>query len=555
MAKTISRESLGYAVLLIILCTIASLAAWETISFLNGKLSDIDYNIVTISIWSLTLGFMLIAGAFGLWATNFAAEAESRRRVSKLIETMDYILDGLIAVNAKGYITGANSTAHSLASSNNINKQTLIDTFNCLSPEDVKLLTDKNNLYEIERSLFIDKKFRTLRFRSQPTKGLSLILLSDVTFMREQKYQQRQNAQLKLIGEIAKGVANDFDNLLCGIAANATILQKFSPNIPESKMSAKEITSAAEKGTLLARKLNELSKSSSVSNSSRLPSTYIQSAVDNLHTVLSDEWRITSNIKPLFPISLTGSKLEQVILNLGIIVADLLGKAGTLFVYANPLPEDAPQPLKERCACIITICASKNNDNPIETENTTSKYDNPGVMLSVIRSLIMEAGGSLEAINIPNQQYAFKIGLAHGQKPARVATASNLSEQFSNHILNWPIFLATSDNKYAELETALHSHLVKITKVTNIIALLGKIDKEDNDFKILIFDDQLAEHETETVLKTITKLCPDMGILVLVEDPYIQPLRLSANITFINENSTPDKIIMKMIEIEKAAGV
>ncbi len=553
MAKTISRESLGYAILLIILCAIASLAAWQTISFLSNKLLAADYNIATISIWSLTLGFMLIAGAFGLWATSFAAEAESRRRVSKLIETMDYILDGLIAIDAKGFITGANVAAHNLVSSDNINKQPLIDIFKCLSPDDIKLLTDKNNLNEIERSLFVDKSFQTLRFRSQPTKGLSLILISDVTFMQEQKDQRRQDAQLKLIGEIAKGVANDFDNLLCGIAANATILQKFSPNTPELQMSAKGITSAAEKGTLLARKLNDLSNSSSPVNSSRLPATYIQTAVDNLHTVLSDDWQIASSIEPLSPTSLTGSKLEQVILNLGIIVADLLGKPGTLFINASPIPDNSSQILKERCTSIITICASEDNNIPIQTTTITNEYENPGVILSVIRSLIMEVGGSLESVNIANRQYAFKVCLPHGQTIIKTATASNLPEQFAGHIINWPILLAASDTKYNHLETTLLSYKVKVSKATSIITLLAEIEKPDNSYTILIFDEQLAENETEAVLKTITKLRPSMGVLVLAEDPFRQQANISDNITFVNENSTPDKIIMKMIDIEKTA--
>ena len=554
MFKTVSRESLGYAILLIILCTIASLAARETISFLSDKLSAVDYNIATISIWSLTLGFMLITGAFGLWATSFAAETESRRQVSKLIETMDYILDGLIAIDAKGRITGANAATHSLIGNNNLNKQPLIDIFSCLSPDDIKLLTNKNDPNEMERSLFIDKNLRILRFRSQPTKGLSLIIVSDVTFMQEQKDKQRQNAQLKLIGEIAKGVANDFDNLLCGIAANATILQKFSPNTPELQMSAKEITSAAEKGTMLARKLDDLSKSSSPPNSSRLPATYIQAAVDTLQTVLSDQWQITSNIEPLFPAALTGSKLEQVILNLGIIVADLLGQPGTLFINANPIPDDSPQTLQERCASIITICASEDNSPQIQTPNTTNVHNNPGVILSVIRSLIMELGGSLESVNIANRQHAFKICLPHGQMIIKTATTSNLPEQFADHIINWPIILATSDEKYNYLETTLLAYKVQVAKVSNIINLLGKIETKESSFDILIFDEQLAENETETVLKTITKLCPDMKVLLLAEAPSRQAVNISPNITFVNENSTPDKIIMKMIEIKKAVG-
>ena len=554
MAKNITRESLGYAVLLIVLCAIAALAAHETIAFLEEKLPSLaDYTIAATMIWTLTLGFMLISGAFGLWSVNFAAEAEGQRRVSKLVGTMNYILDGLITIDTRGNITGANAAALKLANSQNINKQPLIEVFSCLSPTDVKLLTNKNDLSEIEKTFFCNKKFRSLRFRSQPSKGLSLILISDVTFVQEQKDQRRQESQLQLIGEIAKGVANDFDNLLCGISADATILRKFSPNTPELQTSASRISASAEKGTLLARKLNDLAHSSSPTSSSRLPNTYIQAAIDKLQSVLSEEWNITRNIDSLLPASLTGSKLEQVILNLGIIVTDRLGYPGTLFVTAQPLPDDSPESLKERCSCIISICASENKTDPIQNSTaTTPDNDNQGVLLSLIRSLIMEAGGSLESSNIIGRQYTFIIGLAHGQGLEQTDTIATIPKELAQHIATHSILLATADKKHRQLKNSLLSYGARITEIDNIITLLVELDKSSSDFNTLIFDDQLAERETETILKTITKLRPNMAILVLAEDNSTQLNNNSTNIMFIKESSTTDEIIMGMIETDKA---
>ena len=553
MSKNITRESLGYAVLLIVLCAIAALAAHETIAFLDQKLLLADYTIAATMIWTLTLGFMLISGAFGLWSVNFAAEAEGQRRVSKLVGTMDYILDGLITIDTRGNITGANAAALNISGSQDINKQPLIKVFSCLSPDDIKLLTNKKDLSEIEKTFFCNKKFRSLRFRSQPSKGLSLILISDVTFVQEQKDQRRQETQLQLIGEIAKGVANDFDNLLCGISADATILRKFSPNTPELQTSAERISSSAEKGTLLARKLNDLANSSSPTNSSRLPNTYVQTAIDKLQTVLSEEWNIIRNIDPLLPTSLTGSKLEQVVLNLGIIVTDSLGQPGTLFVTAQTLPDDAPEPLKERCSCIITICASENRTGPLQNSvTTTTENDHQGVLLSIIRSLIMEAGGSLESSNIINRQYTFTIALAHGQESKNENTISVLPKELAQHIATRSVLLATADMKHSQLQDSLLSYGAKITEIDNIIALLVELDKSKSDFSTLIFDDQLAERETETILKTITKLRPDMVIIVLAEDANKHVHNSSANIMFITESATTDEIIMGMIETEKA---
>ncbi|MDA0991003.1 MAG: hypothetical protein O3A51_09655, partial [Verrucomicrobia bacterium] len=113
--KLITREATGYAVLLVILFAIASIAVWQTLSYLAGHLSGGDYAVTATLICVITFGFMLIAGAFGLWAVQFAAESESRRRIGRFVDAMDYLQDGLLAINEKAIVTGSNPAARDLA--------------------------------------------------------------------------------------------------------------------------------------------------------------------------------------------------------------------------------------------------------------------------------------------------------------------------------------------------------------------------------------------------------------------------------------------------------
>ena len=75
---------------------------------------------------------------------------------------------------------------------------------------------------------------KTFRFRSQPSSelhslGLRLIQISDVTLIRKQQQRQRQFARLQLVGNIAHGVAHDFNNILCSIAGYASLLGHLMP--------------------------------------------------------------------------------------------------------------------------------------------------------------------------------------------------------------------------------------------------------------------------------------------------------------------------------------
>ena len=547
----ISKEALSYAILLIILCSIAAIAAWETISYLSDKLSAHDFSVAALIIWSLTLGFMLIAGAFGLWTTNLAAKAESRRHISKLVETMNYILDGLIVINKKGIITGANEAACKLANTDILKNIHITSIFTCLSKTDIKKLTDRSALNEIECSMLLNNVYHIFRFRSQPSANLSLILISDVTILQEQKEHKRQEAQLQLIGEIAKGVANDFDTLLCSITANAAILSRFSPDTPQLQKPARDISNAADKGILLARKLNELAESSSPISSGRPPAMHIRTAAGNLLDILPDGWQLECNIGRLAPASLTGSKLEQVIINLGLIAADFLDTSGILTIDAQLLPEDAPQSLKERCSYTITVTAGQNNEEQSGAQHYNIPYDhkNPGVILSVIRSLILETGGSLEPVTGDNVQYGFRLCLAHSQISKETGNKTDVTEKFAEYIAGWSVLIASPSGSYDTLETILDNNQVCTYKTDNIISLLAQLEKQEYNLDILVFDDQLAKQEIEAILKTITKLHPDIGIIVLSETPDKRPYHTGRNITFVKENSSPGKIIMTMIDL------
>ena len=84
--KFFRTEALAYTVLLIILFTISSLAVVRIIHVLGDVVPGDVSPAIAVAIWSLTLGFMLIAGAFGLWGIKLSAEAEGRRRVGRFVD-------------------------------------------------------------------------------------------------------------------------------------------------------------------------------------------------------------------------------------------------------------------------------------------------------------------------------------------------------------------------------------------------------------------------------------------------------------------------------------
>jgi len=112
--RLFKKDVWTYATLLVGLFCIASLAVYEVTDYLSVHVTGIDQSIVAILLWSLTLGFMSIAGAFGLWTVQFAGERETRRQTVLLVESMNGLEDGLLAVDRAGGITAFNPSAKRL---------------------------------------------------------------------------------------------------------------------------------------------------------------------------------------------------------------------------------------------------------------------------------------------------------------------------------------------------------------------------------------------------------------------------------------------------------
>ena len=109
--QLLPKEGWRYAALLVLLFAIAAVAVREVLRYIEPMVPEQEFLVASAVIASLMLGFMLIAGAFGLWAIRFSAEAESTRRIGGLVDRMDYIRDGVVAIDRHGVITGLNPTA------------------------------------------------------------------------------------------------------------------------------------------------------------------------------------------------------------------------------------------------------------------------------------------------------------------------------------------------------------------------------------------------------------------------------------------------------------
>lgn len=554
--RLFSREAWSYAVLLVILFTIATIAVIETLSYLEELVSTQQFRSVTAIIWSLTLGFMLIAGAFGLWAIQFSAAAESRRRVERLVNAMDYLTDGLLVVDARGRIGATNPVVSTMIGTDPDIGSPFSVLFPSLSDEEVGGLLDRETPYEVEYAHTADGATRTLRLRSQPSEDLMLILISDVTSMNAERSKARQAAKLELIAHLARGVAHDFNNLLCVISGHVSIVSNTRSCSPEAMASLSAIADGTERGIALASHLLSLVQPQIEGQAGAIVDEHIATAANMLRNSLSLGWQVHTDLTEQLPrVALTGTQMEQIILSLGHLVADATNGTGTLRITAaHPSSTDTLYDIGSGYAGLIII-SSTEADLVGESDaliRDTEEQD-AGLLQSVIASILEEGGGGLDVLTAADGSplYRVKLPLAHiDVKPGEIA---ELPAELIAYISDWHLLIAqTKRRNDTDLLRRISDIGVGVEHVDDVTAALARIE-DMPQLDAMVLDKALLGPEANGLLKAILKLRPSAGIAVRCESPDTEPAELAKAIVFFDIAATPDATLLHMIEAKSMA--
>lgn len=549
--KTMPKEAFRYAVLLIVLFAIATLTVRSILAFLNERLAPEHIHVVNLLMFSLTLGFMMIAGAFGLWAVRFSAEGESRRRIGRFVDAMDYISDGLVTLDAKGRITGANPAAAKMAERESLNALSLRDVFDGLSEADAEALIRERHPHECECKPKSGKGGKVYRFRSQPSEGLTLVMISDVTTMNEQVARNRQTARLQLIGQIARGVAYDFNELLCAVSGQASLLRHLPRDSKETQAGIEQIMRYAEKGIALATHLRDLAQPVRMA----VPTTdvcheYLAMAVDRIRASLPYDWSVETDLQPVAPVSFTGLQIEQIVVNLALLCADAMSGAGILRVEIRPPESEYPFDLPGAGVVLVSVRVADSGAHPDRHRRPDSDTTESGVILSVIRSMIEDAGGAFDVLRSAQGLPMYRVGLPYGTfSPDTGGVIARDIREFDAYMAQWTVLLALAPGRqrFQPLKDRLKACRADVVTADNIMSVLAHVDK-DVALDAVIVDRTLLGQEMESLLRAVLKLRPSAGVVVLTEQDASEFKTLVGDVVFAGAYADPDSLLMALVE-------
>ena len=165
---------------------------------------------------------------------------------------------------------------------------------------------------------------------------LLLIIAQDITEQIALENQLRHAQKMEAVGQLAAGVAHDFNNILTVIQGYSTLLLVNKPAESDERKPLETIAAAAVRAGKLVRQLLTFSRKQFVQMSRMDIGDTLSTISDMLPRVLSEDIAVTINAAPGLPqIHADAGMIEQMLMNLAVNARDAMPDGGRLTINAE----------------------------------------------------------------------------------------------------------------------------------------------------------------------------------------------------------------------------
>jgi PAS domain S-box-containing protein len=250
-----------------------------------------------------------------------------------------------------------------------------------------------------------------------------LSLLHNVTEHRLIEDQLRQSQKMEAIGQLAGGVAHDFNNILTVIMGYSTMLQQDQELGQEQREEVEQIISSAQKAAQLTRGLLTFSRKEAM----ELRLVNLNDVINHVQKFLiriigeDIQLKVTTNGKILVYADV--GQIEQVLINLATNARDAMEKGGLLYIETGVHDIDDKYAAANdgatagRYACISVSDTGKGMDEgackkvfePFYTTKEVGK--GTGLGMAIVYGIIKQHHGMINVYSEPGYGTNFKIYL------------------------------------------------------------------------------------------------------------------------------------------------
>lgn len=280
----------------------------------------------------------------------------------------------------------------------------------------------------------------TVRFAEAPDEGVAisiaaarglgeaavLLSLRDAGEEGRLKRQVAQATKMQAVGQLAGGVAHDFNNILTAIIGYASLAADMSAADPALASNIREIQASAERAAGLTGQLLAFSRKQVLQPRVLDLNAVVGGMESLLHRVLGEDIEIT--VAPqvdLWRTKADPTQIAQVLLNLAVNARDAMAGGGELRIQTVNVPVSAARPTELADKDFVMLGVSDTGVGMTEDVRmrvfepffTTKGTGGTGLGLATAYGIVAQSGGALVCESRPGEGATFRAYFPRTHEP------------------------------------------------------------------------------------------------------------------------------------------
>jgi PAS domain S-box-containing protein len=390
----------------------------------------------------------------------------------------------------------------------------------------------------------------------------------DITDRRELEDQLRQSQKLEAVGQLAGGVAHDFNNMLTVINGYGDLLLRGLGQDDPMRSKVEEIKKAGERASSLTRQLLAFSRKqvlqpkvlqlrSVVADVDKMLRRLIGEDIDLL-TVLATE---------LGSIKADPGQIEQVVMNLAVNARDAMPQGGKLTIEAENVYLDgeyvshhitaAPGPYVMLAVSDTGVGMDEKTKARIFEPFFTTKEvgKGTGLGLSTVYGIVKQSGGNIWVYSEVGKGTTFKIYLPRVDAVVESDSARNAPAELPQG--DETVLLAEDEEQVRRMtRTILEMNGYRVLEASSGDEALATYKQHEGRIDLVITDVVMPQMSGRELAQSLEALRPGIKVLYVsgyTDDAIVRHGLLDEGIAFIQKPFTPEAFSRKVREVLDAA--
>jgi PAS domain S-box-containing protein len=407
--------------------------------------------------------------------------------------------------------------------------------------------------------------------------GKSILLMGTIQDITEQKkkddekakleHQLQQAQKIESIGQLAGGVAHDFNNMLGVILGRTELaLRKVDPASPFVK-DLEEIRTAAQRSADLTRQLLTFARKQTIAPKVLDLNETVEGMLKMLQRLIGENIQLSwTPASDLWPVKVDPSQLDQILANLCVNARDAIAGTGKITIYSQnfTFSESDKKDHPDALAKDYVRLSISDDGHGIDRETmaqifepffTTKEFgQGTGLGLSTVFGAVKQNDGFIEVSSEPGQGATFHIHFPRSQETVVEVTEAREKQHRKG---TETILLVEDDQMLLDLAAAMleTSGFNVLPAVTPDLAIsLAK--NHEGPIHLLLSDMVMPKMNGKELHKILRAIRPEMKVLFMsgyAADIIAKQGVIPEGIPFLQKPLSFEALTAKVLEVLDSA--